>query len=68
MRYYSTKCQLEELLESLDPAWEPDLISFINEMKEDIIKQMSITEELTAASKGSRKSVLEVENGMCSKW
>ncbi|CAG5131375.1 unnamed protein product, partial [Candidula unifasciata] len=62
VRYYSTKCQLEELLDSLDPEWEPDLISFINEMKEDIIKQMSITEELTAASKGSRKSVLEVEN------
>ncbi|CAL1541774.1 unnamed protein product, partial [Lymnaea stagnalis] len=67
VRYYSTKYQLEELLESLNPIWEQDLITLINEMKDDIIKQMSYTEELTAAVKGSRKSVLEIENAQLMK-
>ncbi|XP_005095843.3 nucleosome-remodeling factor subunit NURF301 [Aplysia californica] len=61
-RYYSTKFQLEELLESLDPNWEGDLISYVNEMKDDILKQMTFTEELTNSSKGSRKSMMEIEN------
>ncbi|XP_013060531.2 nucleosome-remodeling factor subunit NURF301-like isoform X2 [Biomphalaria glabrata] len=67
VRYYSTKYQLEELLESLNPAWEQDLINLINEMKDDIIKQMAYTEELTMAVKGSRKSVIEFENAQLMK-
>ena len=61
--YYSSKHHLEELMESLDPMWDADLLAMINEMKEDIIKQMSFTEDLTVAAKGSRKSVLDIENG-----
>ncbi|GFN96955.1 nucleosome-remodeling factor subunit bptf-like [Plakobranchus ocellatus] len=60
--YYSSKNQLEELLESLDAQWDTDLISMIYEIKEDIIKQMSFTEDLTVAAKGNRKSVLDIEN------
>merc|ERR1712150_80064 len=60
--YYSTKYQLEELLESLEPEYERDLISYLNEMKEDILKQMAFTEDMTTACKGNKKSLLEVEN------
>ncbi|RUS79321.1 hypothetical protein EGW08_012906 [Elysia chlorotica] len=60
--YYSSKQQLEELLECLEPVWDADLLAMINEMKDDIIKQMSFTEDLTVAAKGSRKSVLDIEN------
>ncbi|GFR88529.1 nucleosome-remodeling factor subunit BPTF-like, partial [Elysia marginata] len=60
--YYSSKHHLEELLESLDPLWDADLLAMINEMKEDIVKQMSFTEDLTVAAKGNRKSVLDIEN------
>ncbi|XP_059156808.1 nucleosome-remodeling factor subunit BPTF-like isoform X2 [Physella acuta] len=67
VRYYSTKYQLEELLECLSPAWEQDLISFINEMKDDILKQMSYTEDMTLSLKGSRKSILEIENAQLMK-
>ncbi|KAH9489881.1 hypothetical protein Btru_044487 [Bulinus truncatus] len=67
VRYYSTKFQLEELIESLNPVWEQDLITLINEMKDDIIKQMTYTEELTSAVKGSRKSILELENAQLAK-
>ena len=50
-------------MECLDPLWDADLLLMINEMKDDIVKQMSFTEDLTIAAKGSRKSVLDIENG-----
>ncbi|ESO89131.1 hypothetical protein LOTGIDRAFT_106842 [Lottia gigantea] len=63
--YYSCKAQLEELLLTLDREfWEKDLVLSIEDMKEDILKQMNITEELTNASKGNKKSVLEIETGL----
>jgi nucleosome-remodeling factor subunit BPTF len=62
--YYSSKAAVEELLASLDiEHWETELLSSLGEMKEDIIKQVNITEELTAANKGSKKSIMEIETG-----
>lgn len=62
--YYSTKAQLDELIETLDSSWESDLISYITELKDDIQKQMLLTEELTNAVRGNKKTVLDMENGM----
>ncbi|CAC5424118.1 BPTF [Mytilus coruscus] len=60
--YYSTKYQIDELLEVLDKnKYERDLVMFINEMREEIVRQMMITEELTNASKGTRKSAIDME-------
>ncbi|XP_069124363.1 nucleosome-remodeling factor subunit BPTF-like isoform X2 [Argopecten irradians] len=60
--YYSTKGQIDELLEVLDTeGWEKDLVSAIYEFKEDILKQMAITHELTMSHKGNKKSALELE-------
>ena len=36
----------------------------LQEMKDDIIKQVNITEELTLANKGSKKSIIEIETGL----
>lgn len=64
MWYYSTKSHLDELLDTLDGAeWEKDLFSALQEMRDDIVKQMSITEELTNTNKGSKKSTMENEIG-----
>lgn len=64
MWYYSTKRQIEELLEVLDKEnWEKDLYLTLLDFKEDIIKHMTITEELTMAFQGGRKSAIEIENG-----
>ena len=64
--YYSTEAQLEELLQTLDKEkWEEDLVKNIEDMKEEILRQMTITEQLTAESKAGKKSMLEIENGMC---
>ncbi|OWF46473.1 nucleosome-remodeling factor subunit NURF301-like isoform X2 [Mizuhopecten yessoensis] len=60
--YYSTKGQIDELLEVLDSeGWERDLVSAIYEFKEDVLKQMAVTHELTMSHKGNRKSALELE-------
>lgn len=62
--YYSTEAQLEELLQSLDKEkWEEELVKNIEDMREEILKQMTVTEQLTAEAKGSKKSMLEIENG-----
>ena len=66
MVYYSTEAQLEELLQTLDKEkWEEDLVKNIEEIKEEILRQMTVTEQLTAESKAGKKSMLEIENGMC---
>ena len=52
-------------MDTLDPEYEGDLLTYINEMKDDILKQMTYTEDLTNAVKGSRKTMLEIENGEC---
>ncbi|XP_028161986.1 nucleosome-remodeling factor subunit NURF301 [Ostrinia furnacalis] len=61
--YYTTPQQLEELLNILDAdEMETPLVRELLEMKQEIVRQMDITERLTNQSKGNRKSYLEVEN------
>ena len=62
--YYSTKAHVEELMECLDGGqWEKELLMALQEMKDDILKQVSITEDLTASNKGGKKSIMEIETG-----
>ncbi|CAB3236349.1 unnamed protein product [Arctia plantaginis] len=61
--YYTTPQQLEELLSVLDSdEMEAPLVRELLEMKNEILRQMDITERLTNQVKGSRKSYLEIEN------
>lgn len=61
--YYTTKPQLQELLEVLDPQdLEADLCRTIEDLKEDITRQMELTEKLTNLARGNKKSYLDVEN------
>lgn len=63
--YYSTKFQLEELLDKLDEnVMEKALCREITNLKDVILKHMNITETITNTSKAGRKSYLEVENGL----
>lgn len=62
--YYSTPSQLEELLENLDRTnMEVALAREIGDFKDEIIRQMEITEKITNQAKGNKKSYIEVENG-----
>lgn len=50
-------------METLDSQeYESGLCREINEFREEIVRQMAITEKLTMQSKGSKKSYLEVDN------
>ncbi|PNF38728.1 hypothetical protein B7P43_G14361 [Cryptotermes secundus] len=61
--YYSTPVQLEELLQTVDrEIMEVALAREIGDFKEEIIRQMEITEKLTNLNKGNKKSYLDVEN------
>ncbi len=63
--YYSSEAQLEELLQTLDrEKWEADLVKNIEEIKEEILRQMARTEQLTNDAKNGRRSILENEHGM----
>ena len=62
--YYSTVPQLEELLYCLDAdRYERDLVQVIGEMRDDIDRQMQLTEQLTKAVQAGRKSVIDILNG-----
>ncbi|XP_072944153.1 nucleosome-remodeling factor subunit NURF301 [Epargyreus clarus] len=61
--YYTSGTQLQELLYVLDgDDMEAPLVRELLEMKEEILRQMDITETLTNQAKGNRKSYLEAEN------
>lgn len=61
--YYTTSQQFQELLSVLDAEeMETPLVRELLEMKQEILRQMDITERLTNQAKGNRKSYLEVEN------
>ncbi|XP_068630011.1 nucleosome-remodeling factor subunit NURF301 isoform X2 [Battus philenor] len=61
--YYTTAQQFQELFNKLDGnEMEAPLVRECLEMKQEIIRQMDITEKLTNQAKGNRKSYLEVEN------
>jgi nucleosome-remodeling factor subunit BPTF len=68
--YYSTKGQIEELLEVLDQTvWERELSFIVSDLRDDISRQMKITEELTKEKCTNKKSALEVEIGkVCQIW
>jgi hypothetical protein len=62
--YYSTTVQLEELLEAIDGEnMEVALAREIGDFKDEIMRQMELTEKLTNQNKGNKKSYLDVENG-----
>jgi len=62
--YYSTTHQLDELVHVLDAdRYERDLVQVIGEMREEIDRQMLLTEQLTKAVQAGRKSVIDVLNG-----
>ncbi|KAJ9598490.1 hypothetical protein L9F63_010810, partial [Diploptera punctata] len=61
--YYSTPVQLEELLETIDrEVMEVALAREIGDFRDEIVRQMEITEKLTNLNKGNKKSFLDVEN------
>ncbi|XP_059054430.1 nucleosome-remodeling factor subunit NURF301 [Achroia grisella] len=61
--YYSTPQQFQELLNVLDAhEMETPLVRELLETRQEITRQMEITERLTNQAKGNRKSYLEVEN------
>ncbi|CAH1403971.1 unnamed protein product [Nezara viridula] len=60
--YYSCPVQFELLLESLDSVnYEAALCQEMLDFKDEIIRQMNITERITNQAKGNRKSYLEIE-------
>ncbi|CAG2067800.1 unnamed protein product, partial [Timema podura] len=63
--YYSTPTQLYELLECLDQShMEVALAREIFDFKEEIVRQMELTEKITNQNKGNKKSYLDIENGI----
>lgn len=62
--YYSTEVQLENLLRVLDEDdMEYMLCREISEFREEINRQMEITEKVTVSQKGNKKSYIDSENG-----
>uniref|UniRef100_A0A182SQ33 PHD-type domain-containing protein n=1 Tax=Anopheles maculatus TaxID=74869 RepID=A0A182SQ33_9DIPT len=62
--YYSTVAQFELLLSKLDPdELEADLCQELDQKyRDDIVRQMTLTETLTNQHKGAKKSYFEVDN------
>lgn len=62
--YFSSKAQLEELMEGLDKEyWEMDLYATLEEMKEEVQAHMAITEDLTNKARGNNKAYLTAVSG-----
>ncbi|XP_040293358.1 nucleosome-remodeling factor subunit BPTF isoform X2 [Bufo bufo] len=61
--YYSSRPQLEELLDCLDKThYEADLCKTLEELRGEIHRHMDITEELTNKARGNNRSYLSVVN------
>ncbi|XP_063972664.1 nucleosome-remodeling factor subunit NURF301 isoform X2 [Diachasmimorpha longicaudata] len=66
--YYSSPLQLEELMRCLDKdEFEVALYRELSDYKDEIIRQMMLTESITNQFKGNKKSYLEVENAQIMK-
>ncbi|KAG7208953.1 hypothetical protein KM043_015126 [Ampulex compressa] len=66
--YYSTSLQLEELMRNLDRnEMEVALYRELSDYKDEIVRQMDLTESITNQYKGNKKSYLEVENALIQK-
>lgn len=62
MWYYSVPSQFEQVMELFDQeTMEKELWKNIEEVKEEILRQMALTETLTEEQKGNKKSYLELE-------
>lgn len=61
--YYSSVAQLELLLSKLDEKdMELSLCRELSDFKDEIVRQMKITEKTTEQHKGNKRSYLEIEN------
>ncbi|XP_055631397.1 nucleosome-remodeling factor subunit NURF301 isoform X2 [Toxorhynchites rutilus septentrionalis] len=61
--YFSTVKQFEHLLSKLDPhEYETNLYKELDDKRDEIIRQMTITENITNQHKGNKKSYIEVDN------
>ncbi|XP_066291354.1 nucleosome-remodeling factor subunit BPTF-like isoform X2 [Branchiostoma lanceolatum] len=61
--YYSTKLQLQELLETLDTQnYERDLCMAVEETKDELVKHMDVTERLTNEARGNQRSIIQSSN------
>ncbi|XP_059483006.1 nucleosome-remodeling factor subunit NURF301 isoform X2 [Neocloeon triangulifer] len=61
--YYSTKVQLDALLDALDDEdMESMLCRELSDCHDEIVRQMEITEKVTISQKGNKKSYLDSEN------
>ncbi|CAL7947538.1 unnamed protein product [Xylocopa violacea] len=66
--YYSTRLQLEEVMRCLDRnEMEVALFRELSDYKDEIVRQMELTEQITNQYKGNKKSYLEVENSLIQK-
>ncbi|CAM1310401.1 BPTF (predicted), partial [Pycnogonum litorale] len=66
--YYTTKYQFNELMDILDPVdLESDLCRAIDEVRDEILKHMDVTEKITNAARGNRKSYIDFENANLAK-
>ncbi|XP_031787989.1 nucleosome-remodeling factor subunit NURF301 isoform X3 [Nasonia vitripennis] len=66
--YYSSPLQLEELMNSLDKnEMEVALYRELSDYRDEIKRQMELTETITNQYKGNKKSYLEVENSLIQK-
>lgn len=62
--YYSTPTQLDELIDTLDANdMEAALCRELSDFREEMVRQMEITEKLTSQSKGNKKSYFDYDNG-----
>jgi len=62
--YYSSRQQLEALMEVLDGQyWESDLYAALQDLTEEAHAHMDVTEELTAKARGNGKAYLTAVNG-----
>ncbi|XP_025163350.1 nucleosome-remodeling factor subunit NURF301 isoform X1 [Harpegnathos saltator] len=62
--YYSMSLQLEELMLMLDQnEMEVALYRELSDYKDEIVRQMELTESITNQFKGNKKSYLEIESG-----
>ena len=61
--YYSTPTQLDELIDTLDANdMEAALCRELSDFREEMVRQMEITEKLTSQNKGNKKSYFDYDN------
>lgn len=66
--YYTTRKQLAELIYCLEgESYEKDLLHVIQYNREEIERQMEVTEELTRAAAAHRRTWLEIEDAAIDK-